>query len=331
MPLPNLDEVMDWKAYEQNYAHFRLSLALGDLLAHTTAERVRDFPHRLPTGVRLALNVALRWSGHAGTPPDPDADAVLQRVVDELFTPGDTTVIEAEEAVAKAIGDCPLPVSVSAVWAGLAFRHLGLPITKVNLEWFLASQRVIMAYAHLEAFLANTVRAICCAQPGHLKRRKAMAWEDILQAGSVADIAVAMIEELVLEFTHQSFKDQIACLREHFGLELTVSPEVEMELNQGAIDRNLLVHNGGRVNQAYRKATGRTDLKIGAWLPVPEARAHVVSQLSAALGEDVFIRVAEKCFSKQEDGLALTSSGVVTALGRSAQGQGNDGEAPAVE
>lgn len=168
-------------------------------------------------------------------------------------------------------------------------------------------QALVMVFAHLDAFIDDTLRVACHARPQILKNReKQVTWEKVLQFQNMEDLIEYFTEELVYEFGHQSVDGQINSLKEKpLKLKLTISNEELKFLRVLEKRRNLIVHNGGVVTQRYIEETNDTNVKVGQVVEVSDQELDELFAIAHRLGSDLFLAVSIKFLGA--DDMTLTA------------------------
>ncbi|GMU00997.1 hypothetical protein KH5H1_51170 [Corallococcus caeni] len=199
---------------------------------------------------------------------------------------------------------------------GILFTHVAGLGGSPNVDYggLLKAQEVVMLFAHLEAFLADSIRVICLKEPRVLKKNKKMQWDTILECGSWEGVIDKMVDEYVFEAGWGSIKDKIRNMRSAYGLEIGVSDTVLNALDAAEQLRNVLVHNGGRVSREYLERTGRNDVRVGDMVPLDGSYIEKLSATVTVLGGDVFSAIAVKFFGARPDELRLVFKGAGTVL-----------------
>ncbi|MFQ5848679.1 MAG: hypothetical protein ACE5IQ_13545 [Candidatus Methylomirabilales bacterium] len=157
-----------------------------------------------------------------------------------------------------------------------------------------------MLFAHLDAFLADTVRAICFKCPEVLKCDKKMDWAQIIACGSWETVLDRLVEEYVFAFGWPGLTKRVEHMKERIGLELEVPEEELQEIRGAELIRDVIVHNGGQVSQEYLNRSGRTDVAVGDGIDVGGEELRKVSGAMRRLAEGIAKATAKKFFEKEE-------------------------------
>ena len=174
-----------------------------------------------------------------------------------------------------------------------------------DLESLICAQELVMLFAHLEAFMADSLRTICYARPDVLKGNKMIDWNTILSCGGWDELLDHLIERYVYEIGWESIQKRVNLLNQKFGLKIKF-PETELKLIEEAEQiRHILVHNGGRINKKFITMTGRDDLVIDEPIKVKPKYVHQISIAMLALTSEIFRNVSEKFFGIKEPKFTL--------------------------
>jgi hypothetical protein len=158
---------------------------------------------------------------------------------------------------------------VMLMWAQTMFPRAKAPRRSFAYGEILRRSHLVLVVAHLEAFLADSVRAACRARPEVLHTDRTFKWSDILAAGSWNGVLSSMIEAYVLELGMLSLKARITKLRErHLKLPIKVPARVLIQLDEAENVRNAWLHDGGRASARFIERSGRTDIVLGSDVPM---------------------------------------------------------------
>ena len=137
-----------------------------------------------------------------------------------------------------------------------------------NFERILLSVELVFLFANLEAFLIESLKVICLICPNSMiTKEKNYSKEDIIEQGSWENLINFFVEDESFKLGKQSLEEKLESFK-RFGIELSdlsIDMEFIIEINQ---IRNLIVHNGGIINQEYIKKTGKKSLRVGNLIPL---------------------------------------------------------------
>lgn len=285
---------MRWQIYRDMYHTYNLSVSQTRVLTILAEEVVKEFPKRLPEHLRGPLRRNLEELGRA-------FKAVRTSQIRGEPAP-ERVEIKLEDLDQGEYRD-DLLFSVLTMYGALA--ELGASSPDVDFERLLYSQELVMLLAHLDAFMADSLRVICEVRPEVLRSSKQMGWDTILSLGGWYELLDYLIEEYVYEFGWKSFPKRVEFLRERLGLSIEC-PECDLELLEKAENiRHIVVHNGGRVSQEYIARTGRNDLVIGESVPVTLEYVDDVAAATRLLASDLFLGVSKKFFGMEDSAITI--------------------------
>jgi len=274
-----------WEQYRDTYLNFITSMSQIRILTFVNEAVFEDFPLNLPDGLRHALL---------------DAVGELPRVVQEMLEGGKeegaSLGLTDDETTSDLVFWTTLPFFAylySGAGPGLAERSLPF---EPGFETLLRSQSLIMAFACLDAFKADILRAICKVVPEILRSKKKIEWKTALTFGSREELLLHLAERYVLEFNWLSVPKRLDFLCAEIGLDIPVT-EAEVEFFGYAENvRHILVHNGGKVSQEFIERTGYRDLTVGEFVPVTKGWEYEVVVRVVVLGQCLFDAVSQKFF-----------------------------------
>jgi hypothetical protein len=281
-----------------------LNLAAGEVL--------RDFPARLPEGLREPLGRDMLKVGRmlteavseigVGVEAEERArmlDQELSRVEAEIEAESKKGKVKTTSAELDQM-DTEGRIFVHVLFMFIALSLLDISPHDLDFNRLLCSQQLVMVLAHLDAFMADSLRAICRVRPEVLMSEKKLEWSTLISCGGWDELLAHLIEQYVFEFGWRSIYKRVQFLKEQLGLVIDF-PESDIELLEEAENiRNIIVHNGGRVSQEYIARTGRDDLRIGDFVPVTLEYVDEVSMAASTLAGELFVEVSRKFFGIEE-------------------------------
>lgn len=317
---------MEWQEYYRIYQTFDLSMNMARVVAKAADHLLQDFPTRLPEQLQAKL--------HFGEEIFKGALADLVR-----SEPGErvryvTAIVEESSRTLDSYFDDAPGIVEPALDVYLSAVLLGVPRETLLFGEQVYVQQLVMTFAYLDAFIADSVRAICQACPAVLKSRKTLDWATIVSIGNWEGLLQALVDRCVHEFGFRSVVERIDTMRSRFGLELDLGDRLMRVLEVGEMIRNLFVHNGGRVNQDFIDRTATIHLRMDGstipgdeWIPAvyfhnreqPDEQAHGLragdmvrwdsemaegtsGSVRVAAGE-IFVAVSTKFFAKKQSEL----------------------------
>jgi hypothetical protein len=254
--------------YRRRYLDFAAALQSSRLMALAGEAALRDFPKRLPATTRKRITAHIRRFATA-----------LQ-----IATADGPKTIHVQEG--GPLADATLQLFVAQALSGKKLSELGFADR-------LRAQQLVMSLAHLDGFLADSVRLICVVEPNTLRRSKTLSWEHIIGSGSWEALMTLLVEDQAYEFGWRSIREKVKWLEKEHGLQLRIPDEDLAIVDDLEQVRHLIIHNGGRVSAEFVRRT-QTKRRIGARVPVTSRQLSRGIVALGMIGSDVFVAVAEK-------------------------------------
>lgn len=263
------------KEYELAHRAFVHSICEGRVTSIVAEATLADFPRNLPSG----LNVDL---GH-------DLKHVLDSVMESVeasFRKGQVRRVEGGISVDI---DTVVPLSGK----GERYRELfepafylysqaialGLDPSMAAFREHIFSQELVMIFAHLEAFMNDTLRTICRIRPQALGEG---IFSKRLVTGN-GELLRNVVEVLDRATTSLSLPERLAILQD-LAVGVLSSGDQISKLEKGRKLRNSVVHKGGR---------------LVAKVPISSKYVHDVWRSALRLGAEVYRGVSRVLFEKK--------------------------------
>lgn len=267
------------EAYTRLYHDAVISIYGSRVVSLGAGEALSDFPERLPEPARRVYRAE-------------------QEFVRRVIT-GEPNKDYSDPAVSAELG--PLTERLRA-FAGNATMLIstrlfaGAKDTTPDFSRLISSQELALTIAHLEAFLCDSVRAICRAEPAVLRRRKQLTWEDVLAAGDWERLTDMLIELCAYDFGWRTLREKVRTLTSEFGLTLSVPEDGLVLLSDAEQRRHAVMHNGGRASAEFLRKSNHESLSLNEQIPIEEAFLSRVNVEAGALCSEVFVALSEKHF-----------------------------------
>lgn len=157
------------------------------------------------------------------------------------------------------------------------------------------SQQLIMIFAHLDSFIADSVRVICEALPDVLKSRdRKLEWERIINCGSWDELLEHLIEEYVARSDRGPVLDRIDNMKRTFGLDLRVDNRALGTLEVAENVRHAFVHSGGRADSSFLNRCKVEDMVPGTPINFRSATIDDVNRSALLAGTAIYGSVCTK-------------------------------------
>jgi len=244
---------MKWEEYYHVYQTFDLSVNMVRVIAIAADHLLQDFPSGLPEYMQTKL--------HFGEEVFKGALADLVRgSPEEKVYHVSAIVDQSSEILDSYFSDAPGIVK-PVLDAYLNAVLLGIPKEDLLFNEQVYAQQLVMTFAHLDAFIADSVRAICQACPDVLKSSRKIDWETVLSTRNWGTLFQMLVDRYIHQFGFQSVVERIDKMRSAFGLDIELAERIRRVLEVGEMIRNLFVHNGGRVSQDFIDRTATMQLQ----------------------------------------------------------------------
>lgn len=132
-----------------------------------------------------------------------------------------------------------------------------------------------MTYVHLitlfEAALSDIIRAALLYRPQILKSKKMISYEDVLNEPDIGSLVAKIVDKEISDLTYGSIDDLIEYLKNKLHVPIDFLPEEKDELNWCKAQRNILVHNQGRVDAKFLRMGTIKKYEIGESIIITES------------------------------------------------------------
>lgn len=127
-----------------------------------------------------------------------------------------------------------------------------------------------MSYARIIdnvlTYFKDILGEIIIKQPNILKSNETETYEFILNYDSIEEIRIALSEKKIESLFYKGIKDIEDFFKSRLNVDLFTSDEDRKEFNQAIKNRNIIVHNRGRINSEYLREFPDSNFKIGETL-----------------------------------------------------------------
>ncbi len=274
-----------WERYWHQFLNFELVLNQTKLWFAIEKELAKDFPKHIPQALLTKLDLTF----------DILSNAIEVYRKSPLSPEGKTF---RKEGIKLPTGPNIFMEYISCKGAALKLDDID---KSTNFEMLIFQRNIITAFAHVDAFLSDSVRAACEARPEIMKSSKKIEWETVLSCGQWNTLMHFLIEEYANKFSWRTLTERVAYLREQLGLDMGIPEWALSYLDEAENVRHIMVHNGGNVSQTYLERTGRTDLAIGQPYPITTSYLGRRIELIHHLGAAAYRAVAAKFFNKTDE------------------------------
>jgi len=257
--------------YLQKYNDFVKSLDQIDVITNLTSSLLDNFPENLPESISKPYNQA------------------LSQIFEQIAS------LENKNVNAPLIIEFGESTEQLRPFIALVLAHLNTnPEGNIDFQKAITAQHLIMIFAHLDAFMSDSMRIICYTQPRVMSSQKNVTWENILKAGNWDSLRDKLIDEFVSEFVKPNVASRIELLKSKLGLKIEISEKELSLLDEAENIRHSFVHNGGRVDTKFANNIKRNDMVIGSEIRVEKDYLDAVFHAAINLSASIFQQVCEK-------------------------------------
>lgn len=275
--------------YTQKYFDFIIALNQSLVITQLSVKLLHDFPNNLP---------------------------------DVLATPYHQTLASIIERLSKAedehhIIDLNLEFindeSHIAPFITLVIAHAQIYQGEtIDFNKAITAKQLVMIFAHLDAFMADSLRMICRIQPQVMKSSKTVTWETMIDAGTWDSLLDIMIDSYVADFVKPNVAKRVEFMSRQLGLLITISQKETKLLEEAENLRHCFVHNGGRVDSSLLKKLQRNDLILGSEIHIDTEYLEEIYRIAFNLAGHIFKSISEKFlgFDSEKNILPVWTTGV---------------------
>jgi hypothetical protein len=276
---------MEWDNYKKVYRNFEFSISQSMVMTLISHEVLKQWPESLPENTKKPLADARKqwrdlWTAHFD-----------DKITSEQFSAELDRVYKEWERVEGQ------PALFKTVMRMYLFRP-DLASSELDFNRIVNSQAFAMLFAHLDAFMADSIRAICHIRPEILKCDKKIEWVDIISCGTWDKLIDRLSEQYSFQFGWQSVAKRLDFLRNQIGLTLIFPDEKLKLIEDSEYIRNVVIHNGGNASQEYLDRSKRTDVSLGQPIPITLGSIRQLFSSISLLGDTLYKAIAKKFYDK---------------------------------
>ena len=284
---------MDFRTYQITYITFKTGTYTTKLINIFAHEMLEDFPYN------LSGELIKKFSENLKT-----IDEALPKAVEKAKEYG-ITLKNSDKELAATYEVSADPFTTTAFILGVLRFSINedKPFENFEFERYLNLQALVMLIGHLEAFMADTLKAICKKRPEILRRDKTVTWKEIVDSSSKEELIDRMIEEYSLKFSFKPISKKLEFWEKNHGIKITISEHDILKINVAEQNRNIILHNNAQVSQEYLNRTGKTDLSVGDIVPIDIEYLENTFVLIENLASKIYEEVAQKFFDADQKDL----------------------------
>lgn len=275
-------ELESWEKYQSQYTDFLFAIHQAELTTLASGSALKDFPRNLPESLRVGLSETMKQVARAL--------GIVLRDLDSKK--GGSRKLKSKKVDVK---ESPAFTPMLMLWTIRIKQKKD--VSKIDFQSALFRQQLVMIIAHTEAFIGDSIRAICGANPKMIiSSKKQVTWEVALSFQDRTALLDSLIEEFVSAVLQAKDIGKIlAGLEKDLGLPVDAAPESMANLSLAEQVRHLIVHVGGRVDAKFIEKTKIAN-PVGTIFPVDEDFVKKTALACMDVGQSVFKAVSEKFF-----------------------------------
>lgn len=131
-------------------------------------------------------------------------------------------------------------------------------------------QLLVMLLANLEAFLVESVNILCQLKPELVNGRKKSDLTEEKGYGNQDNLGSKMLEKFINDFGRKPIRKKLVFFREKLEMKDSFSNKQLKLIYEAQMIRNLVIHNGGKINLNFIKNSERKDLKNGVYFKISD-------------------------------------------------------------
>jgi hypothetical protein len=287
---------MAWDSYRLRYIDAKKAISQSRITSLAANEALKDFPKNVSPNQHKEVK---EWF--------TNIIEIVERTDQESLGSRNhqltSNKIESYRHV-ENINDCVFHLLVLHALGGKGVEHL-------EFGSLLIAQELVILLAHVDAFLSDSIRAMCKAKPNILISDKKISWGDVIKAGNWDDLLSYLTEEYSYILGWKSISEWINYISERHGIKISL-PEPIQRLSEAEQLRHIIIHNGGRVSQEYLNKTEKTDVELGEVITISQDYNKQVAEDALLLLSNIYFSVSKKIFGinlKEKDDFFLAFPG----------------------
>ena len=274
---------MKWTDYRKKYRNFLIAMYQAQLTTLAAGAALDEFPKNLPPRLKEGLFEELREVAKA-------LEAVAKSIEEPML--GGVNGERPESKIRK---------SSPAFWPMFSLMSTsvleGRGYQTPDFTQVIYKQQLVMIVAHLEAFLGDSIRAICYRHPDIVTRsQKQISWADALSHRSRTKLLSSLVELYVAGLrASKSVCSIVEGLNKELRLEARIDHPGFADFTMAEQVRHLVVHSGGYVDSKFKKKTA-SKLAVGAEYTVTSAFLETATVAALVVAQILFDAVSKKFF-----------------------------------
>jgi hypothetical protein len=294
---------MSWNIYRDQYLNLILAFKQAELVTSVAEAVLKDFPRNLPETLRKDLINVLDASLYGLK--IVLADMKKRGIEDDSVPHHVRTEVEKmlsliERPVTKDGKDIELnPIFMPVVTMSNIVAKQRKKRIEIDYQNFFFNQQIVMFIAHIEAFIGDSIRAICRAKPQVISSlQKQITWEAALAHPNKDSLLEFLIEEFVSStLKSKDINEVIIILSKSYGIKLEVPLNTITVLSLAEQVRHIIVHSGARIDPKFVKKTGELPASIGEPFPINEKFVKNTASACISIAQSIFEAISKKFYA----------------------------------
>jgi hypothetical protein len=286
---------MIWEDYRATYVAFDTGICQTEIIVTAADTILDDFPENLPAKWKEDIDVGL----------DSYYDMV-EEALDKIDDGGIIKLRPTKDLKSQFERDSSgLLKPLIDVYTKLSVMEY--PLDEISFSKRAYYQQLVMIFSHLDSFIADSLRTICKVKPEVLKSRKKIDWDTVINADSLEEVKEEIVEKFVYQFGWEKVVDRVEKMEQDFGLDIPISQNSLDVVEIAESGRNLVTHDGGKINQEYidliKRITGIQidQAAIGQSMNISKEEVHRYSESVRMIGGAIYAAISKKYFDKKEE------------------------------
>jgi len=287
---------MKWEDYRGIYLDYEMTVTQTRLSSVISQQVLEDFPKNIPKeiepfarGFRRLKEIAETLMDYKKAMESQSTNSISKR--NESISDKSNNTDELDEA--RFIDE------FFTLFTLIAKR--GIKLTDIDFRRIQLAQELVMHYSNFEGILSDNLRTACCVCPDIMKKTKTLQWEEVLSCGSWNRLLDMLVEKFVRDMGWTTLQKRLNIFTDFLNLDVHFDEEDAGVIKEVELTRNLIVHNGGKVNREYLRLKKAKNLKVGDYIPLDNDFLKLASITFQMLASEIYTEISKKYFGKNED------------------------------
>lgn len=289
---------MEWENYRQIYLNYELSVTQIRLISLISCEILRDFPYKIPKELGMPIFKRLKKIFETISDWSHRVNSGNEKLISNKENRNNVETKNEDSRQTDETYDPYVLGQLFDLFTMMGKR--GILPKDMDLRRLQYFQELVMHYSNFEGILADSIRAICHTCPNVMKKRKTMEWKEILSCSSWDELIDILIEKFVREMGWMPLQKRLNTFSDDFKLKIQFDEDDIRTIEELELVRNLIVHNGGKVDQKYVMFKKASNPKVGDYIPADNEYLKNISVTLKMVASEIYIEISKKYFDKDE-------------------------------